>query len=776
MVWKTVHGSDFWQRWIDRYQELRKTVYAITNLNVKIDGYANQVRQATTREYARWRGSGGSDTSPRSGFRSGDGFSYTFPSPGTWQGEVNFAKYWFSNRVDFMDSQFLNPPLFSSGGGRVNPGAGLAITASTRETNTTIYYTLDGTDPRLPGGGISPKALSSVNTVSLTLSNNARVFARNWNATHHNLTGANNPPLSSSWSGPTVASFIVSTPALAITELMYNPAPPTFGTNDNDQFEFIELKNVGSSALNLVGTHFTNGIQFVFTATSDITNLNPGQYLVLVANRAAFMSRYPSVTNIAGQYSGKLSNGGEHLQLEGALSETIADFHFNNSWYPTTDGAGFSLVIRDETAPSAAWTNPATWRASSALGGSPGHADLVPANIPTVVINEALTHTDLPTVDSVELYNPTASPAAIGGWFLTDDRTQPMKYRIPDGTSVAAGGYIIFNENQFNNNGSNSFSLSSLGEEIYLSSGDGTQLTGYQHGFKFGAQINGITFGRYISSDGIEHFVSQKVTTLGTLNSGPKVGPVVISELMYAPPPFGLDADTVDEYVELRNISDQAVPLYSALYPTNAWRVGGAVQFTFPLGTTLAPWSFLVLVSFDPVHDPASLSWFRSQYKLGNDVVILGPYQGHLGNQDESLALYQPDNPELPTSLHPGLVPYVLVEEVHYSPSVPWPTTADGTGNSLQRISCVSFADDPANWQAGSPTPGALNPGALNVDSDHDGAPDELEFLAGTDPANSQDFLEIRSSFSRWRQLRPRIHWPRRSQLHCRKIIATRSL
>jgi hypothetical protein len=58
-------------------------------------------------------------------------------------------------------------------------------------------------------------------------------------------------------------------------------------------------------------------------------------------------------------------------------------------------------------------------------------------------------------------------------------------------------------------------------------------------------------------------------------------------------------------------------------------------------------------------------------------------------------------------------------------------------------MSCVSFADHPANWQAGVPTPGNSYAGARNVDTDGDGAPDELEFLAGTDPANSQDFLRF---------------------------------
>ena len=87
--------------------------------------------------------------------------------------------------------------------------------------------------------------------------------------------------------------------------------------------------------------------------------------------------------------------------------------------------------------------------------------------------------------------------------------------------------------------GSNAFALSSLGEEVYLFSGDGTNITGYRHGFEFGAQVNGVSFGRYVTSDGLEHFVTQKANTLGAANAGPKVGPVVINEIMYAPPPFG---------------------------------------------------------------------------------------------------------------------------------------------------------------------------------------------------------------------------------------------
>ena len=733
---KLFTDPDFWQAWIDRYQALRKSVYSLSNIYARIDYYGNRVREATTREYARWRGSGQSDTTPRSGYYSGDGFAYTFPAPGTWQGEIDCAKNWFSNRVDFMDSQFLNPPVFNSGGGPFPPGFTLNITAPTRETNSTIYYTLDGTDPRLPGGLISPNALSSLNTATITLTRNARVVARDYNTAHHNLTGPNNPPLNSFWSGPTAATFITSTPPLAITEVMYDPAPPATGTNDNDAFEFIELKNGGSADLNLAGIRFTNGIDFTFTATNAITHLGPGQYCVLVSDLAAFRSRYPNVTNVAGQYTGRLNNGGDRLYLEGALKEPILDFRYDPNWYPATQGLGFSLVIRNENAPFYTWTNSASWRASAVVGGSPGRADPAPANIIPVVINEALTHTDPPQVDAIELYNPTTTPAPIGGWFLTDNRKRPMKYVIPANTVIPAGGFAVFDANQFDT-GPNAFALSSLGEQVYLYSGDGTNLTGYCHGFDFGAQHNGVSFGRYVTTDGREHFVTQKANSLGWANAGPKVGPVVINEIMYAPPPFGLDADNVDEYIELRNVSGQSVPLFDPLYATNVWRLDGAVQYTFPTNLTMPPRSYLLVVGFDPVHDPASLNWFRTRYGLDTNTPIFGPWQGHLDNQGETVALYQPDKPEISPSPIAGFVPQVLVEEVDYSPLPPWPTNADGTGDSLQRIASLAFGDDPANWTAGPPSPGAVNPASLLADTDRDGLPDEWEIAHGLDPLDA---------------------------------------
>ncbi|HEY5909890.1 MAG TPA: immunoglobulin domain-containing protein [Verrucomicrobiae bacterium] len=693
---------DFWQRWIDRYQELRKSIYSTTNLTARIEQFGDEVREATGREYVRWAGGGGSDTTPRSGAVTGDGLTYTFPVPGTWQGELDYTKWWFSNRVEFVDTNFLNPPVFSSGGGPISSGFTLTVTTSTREPNSTIYYTLDGTDPRLPGGAVSPSAISRLNTATITLNANARVFARNYNAAHQNLTGANNPPLSSSWSGPTVATFYTVIPPLRVTELMYHPLPPPAGnTNDADNFEFIGLMNISGSALNLQGFRLRGGIHFVFPSLT----LGAGQEVVVVKDLAAFQSRYGTGPLVAGVYTNNLANDGDHVILEGPLQEPILDFTYNDGWYPTTDGLGFSLVIRDPNAGLATWSLKESWRPSAAIYGSPGLTDPAPPSIPGVLVNEVLAHTDPPMQDSIELFNPGSSPANVGGWLLTDDAHTPLKYRIPDGTFISAGGYLTIRSNEFSV-GPNAFALSSIGEEVYLFSADAnTNLTGYGHGFAFGASPNGVAFCRYVNSLGEEQLVLESQNTLGTNNAYPRVGPVVITEIMYHPPdlPGGVE-DWVNEYVELQNIAVTNVPLYDPNAVTNTWHLRHAVDYDFPTGAIMAPGTRALVVGFDPARYPAQLAAFKTKYNVPVGVAVFGPWDGKLNNAGERIEVYRPDYPNITPAN--SFIPYYLVEAVGYQPTSPWPTNAAGGGASLQRIYPAQFGNEPLNWQGMPPTAG----------------------------------------------------------------------
>ena len=206
---------------------------------------------------------------------------------------------------------------------------------------------------------------------------------------------------------------------LRITELMYHPSPLNGNTNSPEEFEYVELKNIGAVALDLNGVRFTNGITFSF-AGSAVTSLAPGQRVLIVKNSTLFTLRYGAGLPIAGQYVGSLDNAGERLQLLDAVGEEILDFSYNNSWFPITDGIGFSLVAVDELAVPDSWNNKSNWRPSGTFLGSPGADDPAPAVFAPVLVNEVLTRT-VGVPDSIELYNPNTNDVDLSGWYLTDD-------------------------------------------------------------------------------------------------------------------------------------------------------------------------------------------------------------------------------------------------------------------------------------------------------------------------------------------------------------------
>ncbi|MBI4663864.1 MAG: CotH kinase family protein [Verrucomicrobia bacterium] len=158
---------------------------------------------------------------------------------------------------------------------------------------------------------------------------------------------------------------------LRITEIMYHPSPPPAGSSFLDEdFEFIQLKNIGPVNLDVAGVRFTSGVSFSFN-TGGAPVLAPGETLYLVKNPAAFTARYGRGFNLAGPYVGSLDNGGEKLRMEDAAGESVLEFGYNNSWYPSTDGQAFSLVIGDDQALWDSWSNKASWRSSQVANGSP---------------------------------------------------------------------------------------------------------------------------------------------------------------------------------------------------------------------------------------------------------------------------------------------------------------------------------------------------------------------------------------------------------------------
>jgi len=358
--------------------------------------------------------------------------------------------------------------------------------------------------------------------------------------------------------------------------------------------------------------------------------------------------------------------------------------------------------------PSEHWDDGDSWRASAFQGGSPGQDDsgIIP-NPGDIVINEVLAHSHGVAADWIELYNTTDADIEIGGWYLSDSDVNLMKYRIAEGTEIPAKGYVVFYEDL--NFGESSadpgrlvgFALSENGEQVVLSSGQAGVLTGYRAVEDFGASATGVSFGRYFKrSTGNYNFVAMDHPTPGQPNAYPKVGPIIISEIMYNP----ASGDQKLEYIELRNIGSAPVTLYD-FFEALPWKFTDGIDYTFPdyPGATLQPGEYLLLAK-----DPSAFVSTYGDPPFG--VLLLGPYDGWLNNNGEKLELSMPgDLDEF------GIRHYIRLERVNYSDgSHPqgepggvdlWPSEPDGGGKSLGRITPGAYANDPNNWTAAEPWP-----------------------------------------------------------------------
>ncbi len=213
-----------------------------------------------------------------------------------------------------------------------------------------ILYTLDGSDPREPGAEVF------VDPIALDGSVLAKARARSGD----------------SWSALSEATFAIDS-GLRITEIMYHPAPPEEGSPHVDEdFEFLELQNVGARAISLDGVAIDGAVRFDFS-TGAVPTLAPGEIVVVVNDILAFADRY-DLANIlvAGEFDGRLSNGGEEIVLRGRAGEHVLDFAWDDAWYPVTDGDGPSLVIDDARIARDGWGLEESWRPSRFLHGSPG--------------------------------------------------------------------------------------------------------------------------------------------------------------------------------------------------------------------------------------------------------------------------------------------------------------------------------------------------------------------------------------------------------------------
>ena len=193
----------------------------------------------------------------------------------------------------------------------------------------------------------------------------------------------------SNWSNAaefTAGTFDVSaySSQLVITEIMYNaPAPtvaeravaaaltPSQAWND-DSFDYVELRNISATPLDLTGFNFTAGFSFTFP---NGYILAPGAFTLVVANIDAFNTRYGTGKPVAGAWSAsdRLSNAGETIILQfGQTLPPVLSIGYDDDnsqgWPQAPDGDGPSLV---RISPELLLPNsPSEWRSGTPSPGS----------------------------------------------------------------------------------------------------------------------------------------------------------------------------------------------------------------------------------------------------------------------------------------------------------------------------------------------------------------------------------------------------------------------
>jgi len=260
---------------------------------------------------------------------------------------------------------WLNPPKVTHDGSELNLGryqlvSSMDIDIQNPNTGGEIYYTLDGSDPRLAGGEISETATRVTGELALNLTSSAVLKARiyredgTWSPIKHIDFYSPDDDLSK----------------LKVTELSYHPQDIIAGTDTTEgkSFEFIEFKNTDSvGALNLSGLVLDSAVYYRFPESAILA---PGQFWVIATKPSYFYEMYGKVPS--GNCEDFFDNAGEYVLLTDSAGSEVLSFTYDDHlpWPEEADGDGYTLtsVERNPTGDPDYFSY---WTISTTLKGSP---------------------------------------------------------------------------------------------------------------------------------------------------------------------------------------------------------------------------------------------------------------------------------------------------------------------------------------------------------------------------------------------------------------------
>ena len=350
---KAKTSDEFMMTMADRVYDICFNDGAVTDQNSR-ERWAtlnNQIENAVVAESARW------------GDSLNDG--ETRNRDQHWRNEVNRVDGLMDGNVDRLITALrregyypsINPPLFLNRNRAIevkdlSVDSGYEVDLDNPNNSGDIYFTTNGEDPRLPGGGISSSAQEYSNR-SLVMNQSTTLMAR--------VKEGND------WSALHTLEFLVrqDLSGIKLTEIMYNPEDYSVNNSeiiDGSELEFLEIKNTSTNlTLDISGLQITDGVEYTFPVG---TIMEPQSFLVIASNAEA-LARKCSGIDILGEYDGQLSNGGEQIEFMTFDGEVIILVEYDDEglWPTEADGEGFSLVST-ETNPSGDQNSYTYWRAS----------------------------------------------------------------------------------------------------------------------------------------------------------------------------------------------------------------------------------------------------------------------------------------------------------------------------------------------------------------------------------------------------------------------------
>lgn len=317
--------------------------------------------------------------------------------------------------------------------------------------------------------------------------------------------------------------------------------------------DYIELHNGSSERADISGYGLSDslleGAKYVFPAG---TVLEPGAYVVV--------------------WCGGEAEDGMHAPFKLSAGEEAVLFDASGRPLDTAvlNSVDSGMVLRRE---GEVWTQakPCPGYPKTEEGMAEYEASLKETEDMGLYINEFMASNATTICDSfgsysdwIELYNSTDTDMDISGFGISDNLSQPMKYRFPDGTTIAAKGYLVVfcsgNEGMQNGELHAPFGLRSYGEDVVIANRAGRIIDSYS----FKNQETDVSMARI--PDGAGEFQSNSQPSPGYPNTGAgysafdaanrlPLGGVYISEF------GGSTGSVATDWVELHNSTGSAVSL-----------------------------------------------------------------------------------------------------------------------------------------------------------------------------------------------------------------------